>query len=353
MLGLSTGLVYESFPREQISLDLTSIDNLIGWWDFTDASSMYIDAINTTTSNSGLTNVSADGDVITLIDNKAYTQQSNTTTALGKFAKSLRGSNAEGSTVSSPIYSTGGDGGYSYACFPGGGASTGNLGFMSGNSSTKGAVATNTFSNSKIDLDDFTIFLVCRPRTTDSDHSTTLGPCLFGLHDRTLIDTDGNGTLDGSSDTRFRIEQTPDASGDHMSIVITGDGSDIETTIIDSKTQLWTVVGAGSGNSKFYKNGDTSLGVTNGDLGSNTLGYDLYGVGGMFHPYDSIFIGERKVFGSSAHGQNQCNWGGLNNDDIDGSRVNAIYEIVFYNKKLSSSDISSVEAYLKSKYNIS
>jgi hypothetical protein len=76
MLGAFTGLMYDG-SNEPFVDSPTSIGGLIGWWDFTDASSMYTDA--------GSTNVSSNDDLIYRIDNKAYTKQNNTTLALGKY----------------------------------------------------------------------------------------------------------------------------------------------------------------------------------------------------------------------------------------------------------------------------
>ena len=355
MLGISNGLVYEDFIQEQIVLDLTSISDLIGWWDFTDASSMYTDAVPNTSSNSGLTSVSSDGDTISLIDNKAYTQQSSTSAAFGKFMKSYKGMSSTSSI--GPRYTTGGAGGYSYACFPGTDlVTTVNYGLICQRASIRGGVSSNVLSTSQLDLDDFTLFIVFTPLTDNSDNSEALGPVVFGFHNRKLRDTDEDGILDTGFSARFHIEQTPDSGGDYMTVEVsdlgtgTNVGSNIETTIMDSGAQLWTCVGSGSGDSKFYKNGNINVGVTNGNLGADTLGNNISP--GMVLSQDSIFIGDNNVFGSSGGGQNESNWGG-DGSDIDGSRVNAVYEVIFYNNELSSDDISSVETYLKNKYGIS
>ena len=331
MLGLSTGLVYESFQQEQISLDLTTINDLIGWWDFTDSSTMYSDAELETTSNSGLTNVSSDGDLITLIDNKAYTEQSNTTDAIGKFMKNYNST--------APRYTTGGAGGHSYACFKGQTSGIDSTATPRGLFCGKDNVQrfggfSGELSNSTFDMDDFTFFIVLRPVTDDSNISSTLGPTAFGWHGRR-----------SATNTIFVLHQQPDASGDYMSISGT---KDLDTTVMDTGTQLWTCEGAGSGNSKLYKNGNTNVGVINGDLGTNAVGETF----GMSATISAFFIGDNKVLIDNHNvGQNYSDWGG-DGTDIDGDRVNAIYEVAFYKSALSSSDISTIEAYLKNKYGI-
>ena len=50
MLGLSSGLIYSKYLTG-IS-NPTDVNDLIGWWDFTDASTMYTDAGSTNVSQS-------------------------------------------------------------------------------------------------------------------------------------------------------------------------------------------------------------------------------------------------------------------------------------------------------------
>ena len=78
MLGLSSGLIYDN-PR--YITKPTDVTGLIGWWDFTDSSTMYTDA--------GSTNVSSNDQKIYRIDNKAYTLQGNTTNAIGKYLQTI------------------------------------------------------------------------------------------------------------------------------------------------------------------------------------------------------------------------------------------------------------------------
>ena len=96
MLGLSNGLMYQNLLG--ISKP-TDVEGLIGWWDFTDASTMYTDA--------GSTNVSSSGQRIYRIDNKAYTLQSNTTNAIGKYLNTQEGfENFSPNNPYGPVYQT-------------------------------------------------------------------------------------------------------------------------------------------------------------------------------------------------------------------------------------------------------
>jgi len=95
MLGLSTGLMYPNLMGGiQSPID---VPGLIGWWDFTDSSTMYTD--------SGSTNVSSDSDKIYRIDNKAYTLQGDTTNAIGKYLDTIAGFSSFGNPYA-PIYKT-------------------------------------------------------------------------------------------------------------------------------------------------------------------------------------------------------------------------------------------------------
>mgnify|MGYP003113480096 CR=1 FL=1 len=95
MLGLSSGLIHSKYLTG-IS-NPTDVNDLIGWWDFTDASTMYTDA--------GSTNVSSSGQRIYRIDNKAYTLQNNTTNAIGKYLNTRENLEVFGNPYA-PLYQT-------------------------------------------------------------------------------------------------------------------------------------------------------------------------------------------------------------------------------------------------------
>ena len=92
MLGLSGGLIYDN-PRYITKPN--EVTGLIGWWDFTDSSTMYTDE--------GSTNVSSDGQKLYRIDNKAYTLQGNSTNAIGKYLQTLQGISGN---PYAPVYKT-------------------------------------------------------------------------------------------------------------------------------------------------------------------------------------------------------------------------------------------------------
>ena len=169
MLGLQSGLHYESPVSEFSPID---ISNCVGWWDFTDTSTMY-------TNWMGGDHPSSDGDDIARIDNKAYTLQNNTKKAYGKFLHSQFGS------IMTPIYRTGDSDaskrppnetaltGIPHAHFEertSAGGSVINSRFLYGDR-TVGNVDTNTFTESRTDYDKMTQFYVYRVKTPLSSHS--------------------------------------------------------------------------------------------------------------------------------------------------------------------------------------
>ena len=249
MLGLSNGLMYQGTPSGIDPLAPITIDDCIGWWDFTDSTTMWIDG----RPSSGFpyynllppaNPVSSDDDEFDRIDNKAWTLQSNTSNALGKW---LAGSNT--------FYKTGGANGYSYVKFSGLGARVYNFGYASGESGIGDSIdnewdgdqtvdmssynGSHPLSQSTIDLADFTIFLVADAyhsdgrafsifgdKTDPTDHasrkefhlyydktSTTAGQYKMDCYDGTTTTTINSGTT-GKSDNLHIITGVLTGRGD-------------------------------------------------------------------------------------------------------------------------------------------
>ena len=392
MLGLSSGLVFNNYPIEIIPTD---ISDLVGWWDFTDASSMYTDA--------GSTNVSSSGDVIARVDNKAYTNN-NSPLMLGKFAVK---SDVGGSDYANG-YTTGGANGKSYVSL----GST--AGFVSGWATSHGGIPhdyvysnmsadqiqgvseadmntrisnfdsnyDNVLSTSILDPENITIFTVAKPPNVefvagDWFHSSSQ---TWKSVIRISGKTSSNGTLslhsvgagNGSSNpdywnAEFGRTNVSASYGTGQKVIAYGSGNERNTFTdpspdspeVTSGAQIITAIGGGSGSSKLYKNGNTSDGKVDGDSGSTKL--HLGHIGGAAgshdsHKFDKIEIGAR--FNASSGGNHGAlssgaswNWG--DTDDLEDDQSNGIYEIIIYSKKLSSEEISGIETYLKTKYGIS
>lgn len=333
MLGLSSGLMYEGFIEDPLPLILT-IDDCIGWWDFTDATTMWETGFPTTgspdyTALPPTDQVASNNDEISRIDNKAWSLQSNNSNALGKY---LRGHNAD--------YKTGGANGNSYMTLNGsnsrlkaGLAGDGGVGDLSG----------LTFrgdwplSESTINLAAFTIFLVADPQHRDGRAFS-----IFGDKE------DSN----DSSRKEFHLyyDKTSPVAGQYKMDCY--DGS--TTTTISSGTSgksnnlhIITGVLSGSGDSQLYRDGDNTDGTTSASSGSGSI--DLTTYSDIHEKENRIVIGRNG------------NWGALSDSfpgstpywDWGGQSGDRIYEIICYNRELTSSELSTIETHLKEKYGIS
>ena len=146
-LGLGTGLIWEASSSVYPPLvDPTSVEELIFWLDFSDATTMY------TTHDSYNTNVSSDGDSIGRIKNKAAIA----TTDLGYFAK-------QATATYQPTYKTGGDNGHSYGLF-----ADGDQGLIAQSTSiATGAFGANFLSTTKLDMQNHTFVIVASSTVAD------------------------------------------------------------------------------------------------------------------------------------------------------------------------------------------
>tara|TARA_Y100001963_G_scaffold52730_1_gene73869 strand:+ start:197 stop:1225 length:1029 start_codon:yes stop_codon:yes gene_type:complete len=342
MLGLSTGLMYNTNSFQGIfDIDFETpidISGCVGWWDFTDSSTMYTNY----NPNTGFpdytplapTGTPSNGDEVERIDNKAYYLQSDLSAALGRY---LFGSKAyyNGYDGEGP-----GQNSKSYIELWGAGSR-----FYSGKWQGVGSGGTgndvNIFnwplSETTVSLDNFTIFLVADARHTDGRAFS-----IFGDKE------DAN----DSSRKEFHLyyDKTSTTAGQYKMDCY--DGS--TTTTISSGTagksdnfHIITGVLSGSGDSQLYRDGDNTDGTTSASSGSGSIDI-THSSPDIYQQENRIVVGRNLNLGSSSDStvvSPQWEWGKLQNSKI--------YEIICYSKELNSSELELVETFLKTKYDIS
>jgi hypothetical protein len=359
MLGLSSGLIY---PNYLGGINQPSdVSNLLGWWDFTDASSMYTDA--------GSTNVSSDEDKIYRIDNKAYTQAGNE--AIGQFLQQTTEDDR-------PLfYTSGGTNSKSHAFFyqESGSESMYLFAHASVGNTVSGKLSTATYDN-----DTQTIFFVY--------HTTTRYPgrmTLFGLYGH---DYDaGSGFYDkykSSGELQYRVIQRSDTDGDGDT-----DNDDeyrpelyMRRGILNGSTgptyRQWDPVGLGIGleatsvkfrydtaivdgqtatttsapylrPGRLLRNGDNSNGINSSfktsvsNSNDNTDTSLNLGVDGTISPF-SVQVG---AFLNTIGGSIFSTYASPSTEFLAATRV---YEIIYYNKVLNQEEITGVQNYIENKY---
>lgn len=323
MLGISTGLMYQGFTFEDLPLIL-EIDDCIAWYDFTDASSMY-----QTDSSSG-TNVSSNGDTIGRIYNKVWTSLQ-TPNALSPY---LRGSGSS-ATNHHREYKTGGQNGHSYVRLEKFAMFT-SLGVGVGGDYS----STWPLSESVISLDNFTIFLI-------ADHSGIFDGRAFSIfgdkedaNDSSRKEFHIYSDHYGSSNGQYRIDCYDGST------LTTIDSLDFSSGQTSNGFHIITGVLSGSGDSKLYRDGDSSDGTTTANSGSGSidLTYD-HSTPDNYQRENRILIGRNMNLGAGSDSSTVSpTWAWGSNSKI--------YEIICYNRELTSDEISIVETHLIEKYNI-
>jgi hypothetical protein len=260
-------------------------------------------------TDAGSTNVSAGNEKIFRVDNKAYTKQSNSTNAIGKFVE-------QDESNKRSVYTKAGKMNQPYA-------QTGdaNVGLTYGFNTVAGLdtgsdpdVSTDTLSDSSIALKRSTWFVVIACGAT----SIASEGVIFEIQN--------------SSQDRFRIHQNASTnnigSQTYQVSARTDDTTDSGITSTTS-TEIWTfhygnTVTAG----KIYKNGNESGGITNGTI--QNLTFDM-----------SVDDAHVDIGVCSTH-------------DVQGAKdfVGRVYEVIGYNGGLSDANRRDVENYLKFKYNV-
>ena len=327
------GLPYEGLVSEETPLLIDSWDyledypdipalsgiSLVGWWDFTDKTTLWKKAfgtyrpdyfsadpvhpsqgtVNIPLGTSTSHDVVNDDDIIGRVDNKAYWLQDHNTNALGAF---LRGNTSRGQ-----YYKTGGQNGHSYLRLGGLGHLTCGLGGL-GNSGEgpqskseplhgyyahrppygdhTGWGISQKYSNQgfseSLYANRTTMFFVVKAGATPSAGK--------GKRVISLI-ADGNGTnMNDVSSMHFEYWSPADGSDPYYrwrgnnnldcnqnggwSVDDDGDHYYVNSGItgVDTNIGLWTLVLQGQGDSMLYKNGDTSNGSLTESSSNTTTG---------------------------------------------------------------------------------
>ena len=412
MLGLSNGLMYQNLLG--ISQP-TDVEGLIGWWDFTDASTMYTDA--------GSTNVSSSGQRIYRIDNKAYTLQSNTTNAIGKYLNTLEGfENFSPNNPYGPVYQTTDSNAakrppaessgnpISYAHFSpctytsGQGDDIDAYPYMRargnvGNVRDDGDLYSR-LTDSFIDLQDYTYFVVYRANNFgfsseslfhfqgyDPSLPSSFSDILFGRRLWTrvnvnygIIDTNGgNSTSSVKHEVGASTSLGPSISTREWRPM--DPAVDISDPVSNNdKFQFWTVyVGSNSATTtsfpflrqgRMYRNGDASKGIdaqaytsvsntlddNNSDASASEQGKNKLNLGVGKSDDSSIRTKPLTFAVGILDALNPAGQGTYQNllvdyqDTYRSLRDCKVYEIIFFNKKMTKDEIDGVESYLINKY---
>lgn len=282
MLGLSNSLI-SGIPPAFSPVD---ISKLVGWWDFTDTSTMYSDAGATQITN---------GDDIYRIDNKAYTLLNSNAQALGTFLQQATSTNRPNWTqTNKAVFSTDD--------------------FLKATTSA-GNVAVNQLSSSTVNGIAMTFFYVV----------TNIG----ATDDEYLLNINGANVND-----RMSIYLDNDSSNDRWQWHHQDNGDRTNTLMncgvnVTSNIELYTVHLDSTSASSFYRNGDTSDGVTNGSADNHTI--DL-----------TANDADIAVTVGTGTGTNV-------NKYLNGY----VREILVYKRVLTANELSEVENFLLNKHGIS
>lgn len=268
--------------------------NLIGHWDFSDATTMFTDQATST-------QVTTSGDDIGSVKNKSIEA-----TRLGNFLNS-------NSSTYAPHWTTGGANGQSYALFT---ASNNHLLTGSDAAGQGGTTDGSEFSSADVSIQDRTAFVVFDP--------STVAPGA----DMVLFYSWGT-NAGGLNAFALKMEST-DSGQVHVTIYYGGSPAtqNIDTNVVATTgVQLWSLRMGST--ASVYKNGDTSLGVTGIATTNESQDYTngAYGIGSQITSAGGTIAGTK----------------------FDGK----IYEVLEYSSDLSTSNVTNVENYLMNKYGIS
>ena len=284
MLGLSNSLIGGSPPE---IFSPINVNKLVAWWDFTDTSVMYSDAGSTEITH---------GDGLYRIDNKAYTLQSNAATALGKYLQQATSANR-------PAFHSNGN-----AVFA-------TNDFLIANTAI-GAVDTDKLTDTTLNGIDMTIFYVVSELGSASADEYLLHITGASTSDRMSIYLDNN-----SSNDRWQWHHQNNTARTNTLM-----NCGVNAT---ASKELYTVHLDNASASSFYRNGDTSDGVTNGSADNHNI--DLSGI--------DTDIAVRIGVGVDTSASNYLN--------------GAVHEVIVYDIALSSDEITQVQDFLISKHSIS
>ena len=289
-----------------------TISNHVGWWDFTDATSVFSDV-------AGTSNVVESGGYVGYVLNKATGDSGN---KLGRFART-----ATDVDLDKPKWGTsGGANGQPYLECTGPTTGVEGKGLLAGyftgeDASTFGGTSTTLFDNLILESQNTTVIMVAK-----NDNATvSADEYVFGVNGHSATSSTTNGIFN------YRKDDTTQ-DGTATWIDIGNPTENLETTAaLDTNTNIIMFVGDTTG--KLYRNGileDTET------IGNNeTIDFDG---GATAQGFPAVCIGSRPtVVGKGSAGSE---WNGL------------IYEVHVYNKTLSTSELNEMLDYLGPKYGI-
>ena len=300
-VGISTGKVINSLQDSW-----ADVPGLVGWWDFSDISSLYI---SRTTYD---TPVTANNDLIGRVKNKAGWNK------LGKYL-------TQNNDAHRPTFKTGGQNGHSYAYNDG----SQFIGFFGG---FLGSGTNANFEAAAIDGTDAFAYV-----TTTIDQLTILAVCKQDVEDiastESLIQLNAKDTVD---DGGQEIIITKEA-GDNAKILFSY-GSDSAqsfagSTSWDTDHRIITArMMEGTNNAKIYFDNTQEVQST------------------LLQPNDVADFNQPKSAGkiSVTIGAKSNAYGSLSAENWNGR----IYEVLIYERPLSSAELTKVWGYLNTKYDI-
>ena len=316
-LGLCTGLAWDDFVDPPDNFSPNDLTELIGWWDFTDVSVMYSSVADE--SNPPYVANPSDGDLLTKVENKAVIS-----TRLGNFIK-MNGTTATSAVT--PVFKTGGQNNLSYGYWSANtSGNNGSAPMHSSSASGKGGVVDgSTFSTASISTQNKTTFYVLQ-----NEYTTVTGS--GSDYFLSLVGSGGYSASPPVPADNIRIH----SSDDEWRTQIDDNGSNVQIDSGQDATtgfQYWTLLqDAGTNATKFFKNGDESLGATATVSTDYSLDLDTGGISiGGYSTGSGYYAGT--MSGNSGAGTK-------------------IYEVIIYNKTLVAPEIDLVHAYLNDKYNL-
>ena len=295
MLGLGNSITSGSVVVAS-GFSPIDINKLVGWWDFTDTKVMYSDAGSTEITH---------GDAIYRIDNKAYTLQSNDNTALGSFLQ-------QGTSANRPAWHSSG-----YAVFSAND-------FLKASKDT-GNVAVNKLSDTTLNGIDMTVFYIVSELGSASADEYLLHITTANTADRMSIyldnatEVDSEGVTQNADRWQWHHQNNTARTNTLMNCGVNATNS----------KELYTVHLDNASASSFYRNGDTSDGVTNGSADNHDIDLSV----------NNVNVAVRIGVGAAASAGNYLN--GL------------VHEVIVYDRALSSDEITQVQDFLINKHSIS
>ena len=292
---------------------LSVLDDLVGWWDFTDRRKMF-------QSRAGTDAVTADNDPIGYIKNLANGSSGN---KLGAFMRS------ESDLANKrPIFKTGGANGKSYAQFNDADNNRPNCGLRAGYFTTAdadddGGVSATKFSDLVMTSQNMTTFAVVQNDVVD----TTGSRYVLTVYGHTATADTDVGSFQSTKQNDDTFESRWLNTGSTTEDVTT-------SSAIDTNLNLITTIG---------------------DSGTNAAKLEFNGSVQDSETLDSNFTINLTKQSNNTTGRPFVNLGCLTSLDTGATSLSwtgKIYEVLVFNKTLSASEITNIKAYFRNKYGL-